>query len=85
MDKTEKSRQRKIDLFPRSYIAPISVELPNYDFYHSPFETSIPDSRFIGRKKLREKFKELLQKNKTKSGAYLITGFRGMGKTSFVQ
>lgn len=85
MDKTEKSRQRKIDLFPRSYIAPISVELPNYDFYHSPFETSIPDSRFIGRKKLREKFKELLQKNKTKSGAYLITGFRGMGKTSFVK
>lgn len=43
-----------------------------------------PDHRFVGRKKLIEKLRGLLNDSETKSGAYLITGYRGAGKTSLV-
>jgi|GEM_PF-990875 len=67
-----------------SKIKDIFIELHNYAFYHSPSEINNGDRRFIGRKRILEKLKALLTNSETKSGAYLITGFRGMGKTSLV-
>ncbi|KJU85012.1 hypothetical protein MBAV_002794, partial [Candidatus Magnetobacterium bavaricum] len=42
------------------------------------------DGRFIGRKRLVDRLTNLLTNDESKSGAYLVTGFRGMGKTSLV-
>lgn len=38
----------------------------------------------IGRDRIIEKLKLWLKKNDTKGSSYLVTGYRGMGKTSFV-
>ena len=65
-------------------IKSIYIELKNYSYYHNPSGIENPDKRFIGRKEMRKKLKNLLTKSETNSGTYLVTGFRGMGKTSFV-
>lgn len=67
-----------------SKIKNILIELHDYKYYHSPSQISDVDDRFIGRKRLKEKLKSILTNCETKSGSYLITGYRGMGKTSFV-
>ena len=66
-------------------IKDVFIELKNYKFYHSPFSDSKKDARFIGRKKIKQRIITILSDTKTKSGAYLITGFRGMGKTSMLR
>ncbi|MEZ4775244.1 MAG: ATP-binding protein [Bacteroidia bacterium] len=65
----------------------VFIQLENYEFFHSPYSTDPEkeDTRFIGRKKLLDHLQMILENSKTKSGAYLITGFRGMGKTSLVR
>ncbi|MEO9482555.1 MAG: hypothetical protein ABJG47_03890 [Ekhidna sp.] len=63
----------------------IFIELHNYKFFHSPEGTKKTYNRYIGRIKLREKLKTILTNSETRSGAYLVTGFRGMGKTSLVR
>ena len=67
-----------------SKIKDIKIELKDYSFFHSPFETELEDKRFIGRNDLREKLKTFLTNNETQSGAYLVTGYRGMGKSSLI-
>lgn len=67
-----------------SKIKKIFIELHNYSYYHSPSGSSDVDERFIGRTAIKEKLKSLLTNSETKSGAYLVTGYRGMGKSSFV-
>ena len=67
-----------------SKIRRINIELPNYKFFHSPSQIKLNDHRFIGRKESIERLKNILIKNESKSGAYLVTGYRGMGKSSFV-
>ena len=62
----------------------IYIELNRYSFFHNPSNVKMQDSRFIGREKLIERLKTILSNNETRSGAYLITGFRGVGKTTFV-
>ncbi len=62
----------------------IYIELKNYGYYHNPSDINNPDRRFIGRTEMRKKLKNLLTRSETNSGTYLVTGFRGMGKTSFV-
>ncbi|MCB0625968.1 MAG: ATP-binding protein, partial [Saprospiraceae bacterium] len=68
-----------------SKIRDLYLELDQYEFFHSPFAFDLPDRRFIGRQKVVSRLKMILRNSKTKSGAYLITGFRGMGKTSIVR
>ena len=65
----------------------IYIELPKYKFFHSPnpLDHKNQDDRFIGREDLLKKLKLILTHSDTKAGAYLITGFRGMGKTSVVR
>jgi len=65
-------------------IKSIYLELKNYAYYHNPSEISNPDKRFIGRREVKKKLKNLLTRSDTHSGTYLVTGFRGMGKTSLV-
>ncbi|MCU7494147.1 MAG: ATP-binding protein [Ignavibacteria bacterium] len=67
-----------------SRVKDIYIELHNYTFFHSPFEIANPDRRFIGRQKLVEKLKTILLNSETRTGAYLITGYRGTGKSSYV-
>lgn len=67
-----------------SKINKIFIELHNFHFFHRPSEVDELDTRFVGRKKIVEKLKTLLTQNKSNSGAYLVTGYRGMGKTSLV-
>lgn len=63
-------------------IKPIFLELFNYSYKHAPLKED--DKRFIGRSKLERKIRSFISSSSTKSGAYLVTGFRGMGKTSVV-
>ena len=63
----------------------IFIELHNYKFFHSPEGTKKTYNRYVGRILLRQKLKTILTNSETKSGAYLVTGFRGMGKTSLVR
>ncbi|MBF0336319.1 MAG: hypothetical protein HQL05_00670 [Nitrospirae bacterium] len=67
-----------------SKIKRIYLELNGYAFFHGPSEVDNADSRFIGRKRLIDRLTSLLTNDESKSGAYLVTGFRGMGKTSLV-
>jgi hypothetical protein len=79
----------------------VYIELKDYRFFHSPYDESVaPDrvaqagspktldktrDRFIGRKAVKERIRSILGHTDTKSGSYLITGFRGMGKTSVIR
>lgn len=67
----------------RTYIKDLFLELPDYKHHHSPFHGDA-DERFIGREKIHKRLLSIL-KNGEENGAYLITGYRGMGKTSFVK
>ena len=67
-----------------SKIKKIYIQLEDYTFYHSPCEINNTDKRFIGRKKLLDRLKIIMASSETSTGAYLITGHRGMGKSSFV-
>ncbi len=66
-------------------IKDVYIELDDYEFFHSPYAYDKPDERFIGREKIVSHLKIMLLKSDIRSGAYLITGFRGMGKTSVVR
>ena len=72
----------KFDFY--SKIKDIYIEIHNYTFYHNPDEGGVENSRFIGRKKQVERLEMMLTQSESKSGAYLVTGYRGMGKTSLV-
>ncbi|WP_340203495.1 ATP-binding protein [Ascidiimonas sp. W6] len=68
----------------------VYIELKDYRFFHSPYSDQLDreneiDSRFIGRRKAKNKVIEILRSSKTQSGAYLVAGYRGMGKTSLVR
>jgi|GEM_PF-5924858 len=66
-------------------IKDIYIQLKGYQFHHTPYEDGDDEVRFIGRTKVKEKIKTLLNESVSKSGTYLVTGFRGMGKTSLVR
>lgn len=68
-----------------SRIKDILFELDDYQFFHSPYSQDKPSDWFIGRNKVLHRLKMILKKTVTMSGAYLVTGFRGMGKTSLVR
>lgn len=65
-------------------IKDVWLEVANCDFFHSHLGEKDSDGFFLGRKKAKEHLKMLLRHSKSRSGAYLVTGFRGMGKTSLV-
>ena len=67
-----------------SFLKEVYVELHDYKFFHSPSIIGKIDNRFRGRKQIENKLYNILKSSEVKSGAYLITGYRGVGKTSLV-
>lgn len=65
-----------------SFIKDIWLELPDYKFKHDIIKES-DRQEFVGRNEIQNRLYAYLD-TESKSGAYLITGYRGMGKTSFV-
>ena len=67
-------------------IKPIVIEVPNYSYYHSAIDHKEDDcnDRFIGRQKLINKIRSFIYETTLNTGTYLVTGFRGMGKTSLI-
>lgn len=67
-----------------SRIKDVYIELPDYSFHHGNTENS-RKSLFVGRKNIQDRLKMLLlESSKNPSGAYLIAGYRGMGKTTLI-
>jgi len=60
------------------------IQLEDYTLFHSPSQIDDIDRRFIGRRTVVDRLKLLLTNSDTRSGAYLVTGYRGMGKSSAV-
>ena len=67
------------DILFDSKIKELRLELPNHSFSHSS-----PETPFVGRKQIFEKLKSLIEDDKNKTGVYLVTGNRGVGKTRLV-
>ena len=65
-----------------SKIKKIRIELPHYGFSHSAAGDSA--HAFIGRERIREKLKKVIEDSPDGPGVYLIAGNRGVGKTSLV-
>ena len=65
-------------------IKELYVELANYGFFHGPSEVDRIDRRFTGRSEVLARLKSLLTDHESLAGAYLVTGFRGAGKSSLV-
>jgi len=65
-----------------SKIKKIRIELPDYKFSHSASGDST--HTFIGRERIREKLKRLVEDSPDEPGVYLVAGNRGVGKTSLV-
>ena len=64
-----------------SKIKKLRIELPHYSFSHSSSEES---NTFVGRKQIQKKLRKLVESTDDKTGVYLVTGNRGVGKTSLV-
>ena len=82
--------EKKTDQFLSDYsikIKDVLIELEDYEYFHSPEakDERLDLDRFIGRQKIIRRLTSLLENSATQSGSYLITGFRGMGKTSVVR
>lgn len=67
----------------KAFIKDIYLELPDYKYHHSPLDGD-EDENFIGRQQKEDQLLNILTDSED-NGAYLITGYRGMGKTSFVK
>jgi len=65
----------------RPFVKRVHLLLPNYHYLHT---TSKENSKtMVGRKRTEQQFLSFLKKGRGK-GSYLITGYRGMGKTTLV-
>ena len=73
----------KITTILDSKIKKLRIELPNYHFSHSLSDES-DNSDFVGRKKIQQKLKSLVTDSENRTGVYLVTGNRGVGKTRLV-
>lgn len=67
-----------------SRIVSMLFQLHGYAFFHGPSTPGTTDKRFIGRVQLHKRLRLLLTHAESRSGAYLVTGYRGVGKTSLV-
>ena len=68
--------------FLKSRIGKLHIPLPNFRYFHKPSSEEEVFGNFIGREEISEQLEEWLENGD--SGAYLVTGYRGMGKSSFV-
>lgn len=62
----------------------INILMENFQFFHRTNSENINDPKYICPLGVYEQFSNWLKFNKAKSASYLITGYRGAGKTGFV-
>ena len=62
---------------------PIAIPLPGYQPQHDT-ETSQNDYGFVGRNQLIEELRTILNETRNTRGCYLISGYRGSGKTTLI-
>lgn len=67
-----------------SELKPILIPLHNFKHYHDSDNVDCSDDSYIGRETIIGKLKNWITNEDTLAGTYLVTGYRGMGKTSFV-
>lgn len=71
-----------------SRVKRVNIPVPSFEYVHKSWLTGQKGTAtpgfMIGRDRIIEKLKTWLIKEKSNGGSYLITGYRGMGKTSFV-
>ena len=78
-----------------SKVKRVIIPIPDFKFFHRASQDGDVDTKFVGRNNISSLLENWLRvpqnskdqhKNKTAdcTGSYLITGYRGMGKTSFV-
>nr|VFK27807.1 MAG: hypothetical protein BECKMB1821G_GA0114241_103031 [Candidatus Kentron sp. MB] len=70
---------------PGSEFKDLVIPLPDFRFHHEPRRGENDYRDFIGRDALAQSFLDLLRHGQDRSGSYLVTGYRGVGKTSFVR
>ena len=63
----------------------VILELPNYSYCHSSQTQAKNHSFFLGRYSLLNKLENLLSSSTNKTGIYLVTGNRGVGKSRLVE
>lgn len=61
-----------------------NIPLPEFEYFHKSSSEEKVDKKFIGRNRLNDRLYTWLSEEKTQSGSYLVTGYRGMGKSSYV-
>lgn len=77
----------KEDNFFGSYFSEndrVNVLLENFTFFHRPSTEEQIDPKYDPPKNAFHQFTSWLKENEAKSAIYLITGYRGAGKSSFV-
>lgn len=62
----------------------INILLENFRFFHQPSSDEEVDPKYISRQNAEHQLKNWLEEEKTNHGVYLVTGYRGMGKSSLV-
>lgn len=78
------TENRSFDTFS-SKTRRIYIPLDDFRYFHRPSEVNDVDPYYIGREQIsRQLEKWLSDTGQNYTGTYLITGYRGMGKTSFV-
>ena len=72
----------KFDIYS-SKVKRVNIPIPEFKFFHKASSEEQVDPKFIGREEISDKLYSWL-KDDPSGGSYLVTGFRGMGKSSFV-
>lgn len=72
----------KFDIYS-SKVKRVNIPIPGFTFFHKASSEEKVDPKFIGREQISDKLYSWL-KDDPAGGSYLVTGFRGMGKSSFV-
>lgn len=67
-----------------SELKSIIIPLDNFNHYHDADNTNGLDDSYIGRERIIGKLKNWITDENSLVGTYLVTGYRGMGKSSFV-
>lgn len=77
-----KDMSNRFDIYS-SKVKRVNIPIPKFKFFHKASSEEEVDPKFIGREQISDKLYSWL-KDDPKGGSYLVTGFRGMGKSSFV-
>lgn len=81
MDKQSKDKNSYLSKYS-SKVSRVFIEIHNFNFRHGVFDGN--DKNFIGREEIRNRLRAVFSNSDSNSGTYLLTGNRGVGKTSLI-